>query len=173
MKQHRFDKNFKMIIEAVQEVYNENHHEISDEELEEYYSSFSEAEVDKVVSDALKQIQENGSIFENEEELEEGIRASIKSVIDAFKSGYRGEKGHEKEKDDTKPSPSNKPKKTSIGSKIKHAVKAFKSGSVKSTKHGVKAGIKSGKQSYKSQQGKEKSKINKKPPETTKPKPTK
>lgn len=203
MKQHRFDKNFQMIVEAVQEVYNETNDDISDEELEEYYSSFSEAEVDKVVSDALKEIQESGAIFESEEDLEEGIKDIIKkgikkagdavksvargagAVVGAFQSGLSGEKGgggggssspDKKKKDDTKPKPtasapsSDKPKKTSIGSKIKHGVKAIKTGAKKASTHGVKAGIKSGKQSYKSQQSKEKTKINKKPPET---KPTK
>lgn len=200
MKQHRFDKNFQMIVEAVQEVYNETHHDISDEELEEYYSSFSEAEVDKVVSDALKEIQESGAIFESEEDLEEGIKDIIKkglekagdavksvargagAVVGAFQSGLSGEKGggggggssssDKKKKDDTKPKPtasapsSDKPKKTSIGSKIKHGVKAVKTGAKKAVKHGVKAGIKAGKQSYKSQQSKEKTKINKKPKPT-------
>ncbi len=199
MKQHRFDKNFQMIIEAVQEVYNETHHDISDEELEEYYSSFSEAEVDKVVSDALKEIQESGAIFESEEDLEEGVMDVIKKgykaakkavkkiskgagkIAGAFSAGYHGEKGggssssdkkDKKKKDDTKPKPtasapsSDKPKKTSIGSKIKHGVKAFKTGAKKAVKHGVKAGVKAGKQSYKSQQSKEKTKINKKPKPT-------
>jgi len=203
MKQHRFDKNFQMIVEAVNEVYKETHHDISDEELEEYYSSVSEAEVDKVVSDALKEIQESGAIFESEEDLEEGIKDIIKkgikkagdavksvargagSVVGAFKSGLSGEKGgggssssDKKKKDDTKPKPtasapsSDKPKKTSIGSKIKHGVKAVKTGTKKAVKHGVKAGVKAVKQSYKSQQSKEKTKINKKPP-VTKSKPTK
>ena len=39
MKQHRFDKNFQMIVEAVQDVYNESHDDgMTDDEMEEYLS---------------------------------------------------------------------------------------------------------------------------------------
>ncbi len=49
MRQHRFDKNFQLIVEAVQNVYNEV---MSDEEMEEYFSNFSEAELDELVQNA-------------------------------------------------------------------------------------------------------------------------
>jgi hypothetical protein len=82
MKQHRFDKDFQSIMEAVNDVYFEAHHEsdMSDEELEEYYSNYSEKEVEDMIDGILKDMYYDPKLYESDEAMEEGVKDALKET---------------------------------------------------------------------------------------------